>query len=411
MLTDTHVRQARVGGRALKLADQGGLYLYVAVSGTKGWRYDFRFLGRRQTLVIGPYPEVSLKDARTRHAKARAQLEAGHNPAAIKQRDRQAKQRSADHTFKGVATVWFEEMKPHRSPSWAQSVGGWLTNYIYPKLGAQPLDSIEPSDVLALVRDVATKPTLKKKGGAPRAAEGVRWTISRIYSHAIRNLLTKANPARDMRGAIQLPAVRHNPALNAKDFPEFLRKARTYDVDHDARPETCFALQLLALTFVRKNELVGAEWTEFDLQAKEWRIPAARMKMKEEHVVPLSRQAIRLVKQLQGRTGDMKYLFPHLGNIHKHMNGETLNVAFNKMGYEGRFSPHGVRSTASTILNEQGWKPDVIERQLAHKERNRIRAAYNQASYLDERRKLMQRWADICDEEPKNVVGIGKRRA
>ena len=400
MLTDTQVKQARAGKTPRKLTDQGGLYLYVAASGAKGWRYDFRFLGRRQTLVIGPYPEVSLKEARARHGAARRQLEEGQNPAAAKQKDRLAKRLAAANTFQAVANAWLEEMKPHRSSSWAKGVGGWLNNHIYPTLGGQPIDAIEPADVLALVRGIAAK-------GTPRAAEGVRWTISRIYSHAIRNLLTSANPAREIRGAIQLPPVEHNPPLPAKEFPAFVRKVNAYE----GRGETRAALQLLLLTFVRKSELVGAKWEEFDLDQKEWRIPGDRMKMGEEHVVPLSRQAVKLLKDLRARTGDMNHLFPHMGNPRRHMNGETFNRAFDKLGYKGKFSPHGVRATASTILNEQGWRPDVIERQLAHKERNRIRAAYNQASYLEERRKMMQRWADICDEEPGNVVGIGKRRA
>jgi integrase len=400
MLTDTHVKQARAEGKALKLTDQGGLYLYVAVSGAKGWRYDFRFLGRRQTLVIGSYPEVSLKDARARHMDARRLLDEGKNPAAAKQRDRQAKRLSASNTFEAVANAWLEEMKPHRGPGWGKSVGGWLKNHVNPKIGKQPIDAIEPSDILALVRGIAAS-------GTAHTAESVRWTIARIYSYAIRNLLTKANPAREIRGVIQVPPTEHNPALKPKELPVFIQKIRTYP----GRPESRIALQLLALTFVRKKELVGATWDEIDFEAKEWRVPASRMKMKSEHIIPLSKQALRLFKELKELTWGKKYLLPHFGNPNKHMSGETLNQAINRLGYKGKFSPHGIRSTASTILNEQGWSGDVIERQLAHKERNRIRAAYNQASYLDERRKLMQRWADICDEDPRNVVGIGKRRA
>jgi integrase len=400
MLTDTHVKQARAEGKALKLADQGGLYLYVAISGNKGWRYDFRFLGRRQTLVIGPYPEVSLKEARARHMAARRQLEDGQNPAVSKQRELQAKRLSSSNTFEAVAYAWLEELKPHRGPGWGKSVGGWLKNHINPKIGKQPIDAIEPSDILALVRGIAA-------AGTAHTAESVRWTIGRIYSYAIRSLLTKANPAREIRGVVQVPPTEHNPALSPKELPVFIQKIRSYP----GRPQTRIALQLLALTFVRKKELVGATWDEIDLEAKEWRVPASRMKKKQEHVIPLSKQAIRLFKELKELTWGEKYLLPHFANPHKHMSGETLNQAINRLGYQGKFSPHGMRSTASTILNEQGWNGDFIERQLAHKERNRNRAAYNHAAYLDERRKLMQRWADICDEDPKNVVGIGKRRA
>jgi len=396
MLTDTEARQVKAAPKPQKLADGAGLYLYVAASGAKTWRYDFRFLGRRQTLTIGPYPEVSLQKARKRHRAARELLQDGLNPAVAKQREKRSQHAAAANTLEAVAQDWLEETRPHRSRSWAVMVGGWFRNHINPVLGNRPLDSIEPADVLALVRSIAagTAKSCGKGGPQPRTAENVRWIISRVYRYANRNLKTKINPARDIQGAIQLPPTKHHQPLKAKEIPAFLKNIDAYV----GRPETRIALKLLALTFVRGGELVGATWEEFDLELKEWRVPAGRMKMKEEHIVPLSRQAIACIKELKPLTGHRQHLFPHLGEPKRPMSDETLRSALIKMGYKGKFSPHGIRATASTLLNEQGWRPDVIEKQLAHMERDRIRAAYNRADYMTERRKMMQSWADYLDD-------------
>lgn len=395
MLTDTGARQAKAAQKPRKLTDEGGLYLYVAPSGAKTWRYDFRFLGRRQTLTIGPYPEVTLKKARKRHQAARELLEDGQNPAEAKQREKRSKHSAAANTLEAIAQEWLDETKPHRSPSWAVMVGGWFRNHVNPVLGNRPLDSIEPADVLGLVRSIAAgkAKSCPKGKPQPRTAENVRWIISRVYRYAKRNLKTKINPAMDIQGAVQLPPTKHHQPLKAKELPEFLKKSDAYD----GQPETRIALKLLALTFVRGSELVGAAWDEFDIEGKEWRVPAGRMKMKQEHIVPLSRQAIACLKELKPLTGHRKHLFPRMGDPKRAMSDETLRAALIKMGYKGKFSPHGIRATASTQLNEQGWRPDVIERQLAHMERDRIRAAYNQADYLEERRKMMQAWADFLD--------------
>jgi integrase len=421
VLTDTEAKQAKPrkepsksSGEASallprKLPDGNGLYLYVAPSGAKTWRYDFRFLGRRQTLTLGPYPEVSLKKARKRHQAARELLEEGQNPALVKQREKHTARASAANTLEAVADEWLKEAAPHRSRSWAVMVGGWFRNHINPVLGNRPLDAIEPADVLALVRSIAAG-TAKSCGGdpQPRTAENVRWIVSRVYSYAIRNLRTKVNPAREIRGAIQLPPTKHHQPLKSKELPEFLKKIDAYE----GRPETRLALKLLVLTFVRGGELVGAGWDEFDVERKEWRVPAARMKMKEEHIVPLSRQALALLKALKPLTGHREHLFPGTGDPKSPMSDETLRAALVAMGYKGKFSPHGIRATASTLLNEQGWRPDVIEKQLAHMERDRIRAAYNRADYFEERRKMMQAWADYLDglQSGGKVVTL-KRRA
>jgi integrase len=412
MLTDTEAKQAKATQKPRKLADEAGLYLFVTPSGSKTWRYDFRFLGRRQTLTLGPYPEVSLQKARKRHRAARELLEDGQNPALAKQREKHTAHTAAANTLGVVADEWLKETAPHRSKSWAVMVGGWFRNHINSVLGSRPLDSIEPADVLALVRSIASG-TAKSCNGEPqpRTAENVRWIIGRVYRYANRNLLTKINPARDIQGAIQLPPTKHHQPLKAKELPEFLTKIDAYD----GRPETRIALKLLLLTFVRGGELVGATWDEFDTEAKEWRVPGARMKMKEEHIVPLSRQALGCLKALKPLTGHRQHLFPGMGDPKSPMSDETLRAALIAMGYKGKFSPHGIRSTASTLLNEHGWRPDVIEKQLAHMERDRIRAAYNRADYLPERHKMMQSWADfldgLCSDDKVVNIRSSNRRA
>lgn len=401
MLSDTAVRQAKADKKPRKIADEKGLYLYVAPSGVKSFRFDYRYLGTRFTLTLGRYPDVSLKKARKRHAEAREALEEGQNPTTLKKRDKAAKKFAAANTFADVAEEWFAELAPHRSKSWNLAIRGWLDNYINPKIGNRPLEAVDPQDVLTLVRRIADD-------GTPTVAEYVRWLISRVYSYAIRNMRTKANPAKELRGVVTIPPPKHHKPLSPKELPEFIRKVDAYD----GRPETRLAMKLLLLTFVRKQELVGATWDEIDWDAKEWRIPGERMKMKETHLVPLSRQAIAVLKELKTLAGNSKFVFQHFGDPRRHMSGFTLNQAFIKMKYAGKFKPHGIRATASTTLNEQGFRADLIEKQLAHAERSRVRAAYNQATYIDERRAMMQQWATYLDglASGAKVVNIGAHK-
>lgn len=393
MLSELQIRSAKCGPRPRKLADGGGLYLYITPSGGKRWRYDYRFSGKRQTIVLGAYPLIGLRDARNRHFEARRLLEAGENPATKNADLKRERVLASERTLGVVAQKWFHELRPHRSKSWSSLIGGFLRNHIVPALGSLPLDDVEPQMVLNLVQRIAAR-------GTPHVAEGVRWTIARIYTHAVRTLLTKNNPARDLRGAIIKPRTKHHPSLTEGQLPALLGRLRNYG----GRAETRLALELLLLTFVRKNELVRAKWAEFDLEAGIWRIPHERMKMREEHVVPLSRQALEVLFRLRDLADGSQFLFPGKSSRDRSISGETLNAALSTMGYAGILSPHGVRATASTILNERGWRPDVIERQLAHKEANKVRASYNRAAYLRERREMMQAWADLLDDARRSQV-------
>jgi integrase len=388
MLTDTKARQAKAHDKPYKLADQGGLYLYVSVTGSKSWRYDYRLRGKRETLTLGRYPDVTLADARDSHAEARRHVARGESPAKSKQVEKE----TADDTFKAIAESWYGALAPHRSESWRASTQCWLSKELYPVIGNKPIRSITPADILAIMRRL-------EEAGTPYTANSIRQTASRVFQHAIRNLRAEYDPAQSLRGAVVNPKPKHRATLATKEIPAFLKAVDAYP----GKLATQIAVNLLLLTMVRKSELVKATWEEIDLEAAVWRIPAARTKMKALHIVPLSTQAVECFKELQVLCCGSRYVLPHLGSPDKPMAHNTLNWMFGRMGY-GHVTVHGLRATASTILNEQGFRPDVIERQLAHVERNRIRAAYNRAEYLDERRQMLQHWANYLDAVASGAV-------
>lgn len=403
-LSATAAQKGKHKSKPYKLADGGGLYLYVAAtpSNAKSWRYDYRIAGRRETLVIGQFPETTLTEARDKHREARKLVARGESPARAKRTAKQAAKDDADNTFEATAEEWLTRRKEARSASWNDNVRRWLDRDVYPKIGSAPIAEVTPADVLKIIRSMADK-------GKARSAEYVRQLIAQVFQYAIQNLNATTNPAREVRGAIVIPPAEKRPPISEKELPEFLAAVDRYP----GRPETKIALRLLALTFTRKLELVEAKWSEINLDAAEWRIPAERMKAAEQHIVPLAPQAVQAFRELRALSGSSEYVFPNLGDPDRPMSGTTINVAFDRMGFGERFTPHGLRKTASTILNEQGFRPDVIERQLAHSERNKVRAAYNHAEYLPERRQMMRHWADYLDALAggAKVVSIGAGKA
>lgn len=398
-LTDTKVRQARATGKAYKLADGGGLYLLITPTGAKSWRYDYRIAGRRQTLVIGLYPDISLKDARQAHAEARKQVAKGISPALVKRQERAEKVRAAANTFAALAEDWYQKKTPHLSESSRKTARAWLDGDILPVIGSMPLKDVTPADVLDIMRRLETRKALV-------SAEKVRALVSQIFRHGILQMRADFDPAQALRGAVVTPKVKHHPTITLKELPAFLKA-----VDGYPQPATRIALRLLLYTFTRKAELSGARVDELDLEGAEWRIPAERMKMGEPHIVPLSRQAVALFKEAIALAGGSEFVFPNRSDPRRPMGPSRLNDAIAFLGWTGRFSPHGARALAATTLNEQGWRPDVIERQLAHSERNKVRAAYNRAEYLEERRRMMQAWADLLDGYSEKVVPLKSRPA
>jgi integrase len=399
MLTDKAIKAAKPapGNRYRKLSDQGGLYLFCTVDGTRSWRYDYRLAGKRKTFTIGLYPEVPLAEARDHHGDARKLVAKGQCPVLTKRRTKQAAVLGAKTTVGAIAEAWYSELAPHKSESWRHGERGRLDKYILPALGHMPIADVEPADVLELIEDIATK--------YRKTAEICRHTLARVFSFAIvkAKLKTKTNPAREIQGAIEVPEATHYKPIAAKDIPAFMESLDGYA----GRLQTKLAAKLLMLTMVRKCELIEATWDELDLDNGLWTIPAARMKRRMGHVIPLSKQALEAFKELQPIACGSKYVFPNFGNPRKPMNAATLNGAFDRLNLS--ISPHSLRATASTILNESNlFRSDVIERQLSHIERNVIRAAYNQAQYIDERRAMLQWWADFIDR-PANVVQMRKK--
>lgn len=400
MLSDAQVKQAKAKASAYKLGDGRGLYLLVTPSGARSWRYDYRFSGRRRTLTFGLYPALSLATARDRHYEARRLLASGIDPAAKKRQDRREALKGSANTVAAIAEDWYAELAPHKSASWRENHRRWLDKRVYPAIGRRPAMEVTSVDVLALVRDVAVEHA--------KTAEYIRQTLSRIFTYGVRNLRCPNDPAHAVRGAITVPPPIHHKPLTSAEIPAFVAGIRAYQ----GRRSTVMAAELLLLTCVRKAEILDAKSSELDLVNAQWRIPDERMKNRLDHIVPLSKQALELFREAVSLNFGSEYVFPHLGSLTKPMSRSTLNVMFDRCGFS--VTPHAMRATFSTAANESGkFRPDVIEKALAHVERNRVRASYNAAEYLAERRELLQWWADHVNglTGPKaNLTSIVRRK-
>lgn len=407
MLTDTQIRNTKPDVKPIKLADGGGLYLEVSPSGGKHWRFRFRLDGKESLFAIGAYPDVKAAEARRMRDDARQLIKQGINPAQQRKLDKIAKQYERATTFESVAAEWYELAKTKPSAKTGRS---WSTGYaghvetllrkdINPHVGRLPIKDIKTPAIYDLLRKIEARQ-------APTRALLARQIINGIFKLAIRTHRADYNVVDPLKGDIARRVVEHRKHLKGDDLPDFLRKLE----DYTGHVTTAIALKLLMLTAVRPGELCGAAWAEFILDKSEWRIPGARMKMGKEHIVPLSHQALVLLDQLRELTGHTKYLFPAQGTKSQTMPTATLRNAVAKLGFSDRFSPHGARGTFSTMCNEAGFRPDVIERQLAHAESNKVRASYNQAEYMPERRKMMQQWADTLDalKAGAQIIPFGK---
>ena len=381
MLTDSQIRNARPSDRPRKLADSRGLYLHLMPNGGRYWRFDYRFNGKRKTLALGVYPDTSLAKARARHLEARERLADGADPAAAKQ--------VLSEDFETVARQWFARWKTGRNERHTVYVIRRLEADVFPEIGSRPLSDLSASTF----RDVVQK---IERRGALDIAKRVLQTCGQIMRYAVVNDLASHNPVAGVKPAdILKPHKRRNyPRVGEKDLPALLRAIDGYVGSEHTR----LALQLMALTFVRTAELIGARWSEFDMEKARWGIPAERMKMKTPHIVALSTQAKDILKRLREISFDQEFVFPGDVNPKKPMSNNTLLFALYRMGYRSRMTGHGFRGVASTILHEQGWPHEHIELQLAHQERNAVSAAYNHALYLESRAKMMQAWADHLDK-------------
>ncbi|PIZ31902.1 MAG: integrase [Alphaproteobacteria bacterium CG_4_10_14_0_8_um_filter_53_9] len=389
-LNELKVKNAKPQEKLYRLFDGRGLYLEVNPKGGKYWRFKYRFEDRERRMGFGVYPDISLSQARERREEARKLVANGVDPAEIKKAEKVS--RAGGDSFEVVAREWHAKHLHTWTPKHGEAILKRLSQNIFPWLGAEPVEKITSPELLKVLRRMESR-------GAVETTHRVRSTCSQIFRYAIATGRLERDPANDLVGAIPPTRKAHFPTLtDPKEIAGLLRAMDTYEGSLEVR---C-ALQLAPMLFVRPGELRHAEWSEIDWEKKEWRIPAQKMKMRVQHIVPLSKQALAILKVLKPLTGHgeaAKYLFPSVRTLARPMSDNTLNSALRRMGFEkDMIVAHGFRAMASTLLNEQGWNRDAIERQLAHGEKNKVRAAYNHAEYLPERRKMMQAWADYLDK-------------
>ena len=386
-LTDTKVRTTKPTEKPQKLFDGGGLFLLVTPTGGRLWRFKYRFGGSEKLLSIGTYPETSLAEARQRRDQASALLANGIDPSETKKAQKAAGNQETE-TFEIIAREWYAKFSPSWATSHAKTTIRRLELFIFPWLGARPVKTITAPELLAALRRIEAK-------GALETAHRVKQVCGQVFRYAIATGRAERDPSGDLRGAIPPASGKHMATIT--DPKEIAGLLRSID-DYRGGIVTRCALQLAPLVFVRPGELRQAEWSEFNLETAEWRIPAEKMKAGAVHIVPLSRQALDILREIHPLTGHGRYVFPSPRTDSRPMSSNAILSALRRMGYaKDEMSGHGFRSMASTLLNEQGWNRDAIERQLAHAERNSVRAAYNYAEFMPERKKMMQAWADYLE--------------
>lgn len=397
-LTDAKLRTLTQPGKHF---DGGGLYLELTAAGGRYWRLKYRVGGKENRLSFGVYPAVSLKDARELASQARQTIQSGEDPAEQRKAAKAQTAHEAVNTFRAVALEWVEHQSARWEPLTRQRITSSLEANVLNALGARPLASIKPLEVMNAVKAVEAR-------GAGEQAGRVLQRVKAIFRWAVIHGRLDANPMLDLMPAeiLKPREVKHRAALDVKELPAFLAKLAAYDGD----PHTVHALRLLMLTATRPGEVRGARWAEVDMGAALWTIPAERMKMRQEHRVPLSSQALELLQSMQAPSGGRELVFPSPFYPSKPLSENTFNSAMARMGYKNLATAHGFRALFSTVANETGWRADVIERQLAHRERNEVRAAYHRSTYMPERTQLLQWWADYLQGcKTGKVVHLRKR--
>jgi integrase len=387
-LTDVEIRRAKAKEKAYRMSDGGSLYLWVTPAGGKLWRWAYTHEGKEKLMAFGKYPDVPLALARERHAEARRLLAIGLDPMVQRKAAKNAEKIAAENSFETIAKLWFDHWRAEKSAQHVDATRRRMDANILPLLGARPITEIEAPELVTMVKMIEGR-------GAADLAKRAMQNVGQIFRYAIAHGYAKRNPASEIRPADVLrPTHKTNLArIDAKELPALLRSMEVYQGTHVTR----LAMKLMALTFVRTSELIGAKWAEFDMEAARWDIPAARMKMRDPHIVPLASQAIEVLEMLRLLTGSSEWLFPGDRSSKKPMSNNTILGALKRMGYKGRMTGHGFRGLASTILHEQGYPHEHIELQLAHAPRNAVSAAYNHALYLEPRARMMQEWSNFLE--------------
>ncbi|MFG6429646.1 tyrosine-type recombinase/integrase [Roseateles sp. LYH14W] len=399
-LTDIAIKNLKAADKPLKVSDERGLYLLVKPQGAKLWRWKYRHAGKEKLMALGGYPDVSLAQAREKREEARKLLAAGTDPMGERRQVKVAQRIAMDNSFQSVARKWWASWKGARSSRHAEYVERRLEADVFPVIGHRPIAELEAAELVAMVKRIEAR-------GALDIAKRSMQTCGQVFRYAIAHGKASRNPATDIRPSDVLPTrkKKNYARVEANELPNLLRKIEVYQGASITRA----ALKLMAMTFVRTSELIGAGWDEFDLDAGRWDIPASRMKMKTPHIVPLSSQAVTLLRALRTSTGGKALLFPGERDPKKPMSNNTILKALERMGYKGRMTGHGFRGVASTLLHEQGFEHSHIELQLAHQERDAVSASYNHALYLPQRARMMQAWSDYLDAAiAGNVVALRK---
>jgi integrase len=403
-LTDTEVKKARGGPKPYKLSDAGGLFIWVTPSGGKIWRWSYRHDGTQKLMTLGKYPTVTLAQARARHAEGKQLLESGVDPMAQRKLAKTSDRILSENSFANISAQWLEHWRDGKSPRHVDSTRRRMEMNILPILGHLQISEIEAPSIVLMVK------TIDARGARDIAARAME-TAGQVFRYGIAHGHTKRNPVADIkpRDILKTSPVVNHARVDAKELPDLLRKIEIYQ----GTPVTRIAMKLMALTFVRTSELIGAKWSEFDFEDKRWNIPAERMKMRTLHVVPLATQAIELLRLLQELTGADELLFPGERDQRKPMSNNTILKALERMGFKGKMTGHGFRGVASTILHELEYSHDHIELQLAHAPRNSVSAAYNHALHLKPRMKMMQDWANYLEQAQRGakVLHIRERVA
>lgn len=394
-LTDVKIRQAKANDKVLKLTDSNGLHLEVKPNGSKLWRYRYRIAGKENLFAIGEYPAVTLQDARKARDDARELVKQGIHPSHARQSTLVDQLAKNGNTFEAVAREWLARKKGKWTDYSLKQATSCIEQNAFPKIGRLPIRNVTAAHLLDILQ------TMERRGAETYALQLRQW-CSAIFRHAVVTLRADADPAAALKGAIHRPQVNHSKPMSAEQIGDFKHRLDKYGGNRT----TVIAMRLMLYTFVRTVELRKAPWAEFDTDAAEWKIPPERMKMRRLHVVPLPRQALALLKDLHRITGSGDWLFPNFRRPDDVMSATTINRALEHMGYSsGLWTGHDFRATASTQLHEMGFRDEVIERQLAHVEENKTKAAYNHAEYMTERREMMQAWADWIDSIEAKVLG------
>ncbi|KIG09828.1 integrase family protein [Burkholderia sp. MR1] len=410
-LTAAKIHAAKPKAKPYKLSDLDRLYVLVSTAGSKTWKWAYRLDGKDSTCTLGTFPEMGVAEARHARAEAEKVVKAGQHPAAVKAAEKAKAKEEAATTLWGVTAEWIDAMRGNWSPYYLQQVENFMGRYVRDgELGNRPIKSITPADVFGLVSGVAVRKQVngaeRKATGSPHIATLLRQWLSAVFRRAVISGRADRNPVTDLKASdvIAKPKTRNNRALSEDELRDLLKAMAAFSGTRSVG----IAMELLMLAFVRTTELRAATWGEFDLDKATWTIPAERMKIKHvgDHVVPLCARAVELLKELREINPPAKsgpqWLFPNRRRGSADcMAQTTLNRALERMGFNGAgsigFSGHGFRGTASTLLHEQHFAPEVIEAQLAHRQRSHVSAAYNKAQYLPARRKMMTAWGDYIE--------------